>query len=54
MDDAPETPDPIAAPNAAPSRIPASARALLRIPLFYKILIANAVLVLVAPFSGRW
>jgi len=52
MDDAPETPDPIAAPNAAPSRIPASARALLRIPLFYKILIANAVLVLVGTLFG--
>jgi len=35
-----------------PSRMPAAVRALLRIPLYYKILIANAVLVLVGTLFG--
>ncbi|HSU13329.1 sensor histidine kinase [Longimicrobium sp.] len=52
MDDAPETDEPNAAPHAPPSRLPGSVRALLRIPLFYKILIANAVLVLVGTLFG--
>jgi two-component system sensor histidine kinase UhpB len=39
-------------PDEAPSRIPAPVRALLRIPLFYKILIANGVLVLAGSVLG--
>jgi two-component system sensor histidine kinase UhpB len=38
--------------DEAPSRTPRFVRALLRIPLFYKILIANAVLVLVGTLFG--
>ena len=38
--------------DAAQSRMPAAVRALLRIPLYYKILIANAVLVLVGTLFG--
>ncbi|HEX8904357.1 MAG TPA: hypothetical protein VF771_05915, partial [Longimicrobiaceae bacterium] len=49
--DAPHTDEP-AAPDRAPSRIPPFVRALLRVPLFYKILIANAVLVLVGTLFG--
>jgi two-component system sensor histidine kinase UhpB len=52
MADAPYPDEPASAADAEPSRIPASVRALLRIPLFYKILIANAVLVLVGTLFG--
>lgn len=45
-------PDAPKAPDGPPSRIPRFVRALLRIPLFYKILIANAVLVLVGTLFG--
>ena len=41
-------------PHDAPSRVPKAARALLRIPLFYKILIANGTLVLVGTVFGGW
>ncbi|HEX6749736.1 MAG TPA: ATP-binding protein [Longimicrobium sp.] len=40
------------ADDGAPSRIPRFVRVLLRVPLFYKILIANAVLVLVGTLFG--
>jgi signal transduction histidine kinase len=45
-------PDEPAAPAEAASRIPGWVRALLRVPLYYKILIANAVLVLVGTLFG--
>src|SRR5687767_5904730 len=48
--DAPVTEGP--APPEPPSRIPPAVRALLRIPLYYKILIANAALVLVGTVFG--
>jgi two-component system, NarL family, sensor histidine kinase UhpB len=47
----PHTDEP-AAPEGAPSRIPPFVRVLLRVPLFYKILIANAALVLVGTLFG--
>lgn len=49
--DAPETAEP-AAPARVPSRIPRAVRVLLRVPLYYKILIANAALVLVGTLFG--
>jgi two-component system sensor histidine kinase UhpB len=51
-DRAVDLPDPDAAPPAAGARLPRWARALLRVPLFYKILIANAALVLVGTIFG--
>lgn len=51
MPDAPETEQPTA-PSEAPSRVPRAVRALLRIPLYYKILIANGILVLVGTLFG--
>ncbi|HYH80246.1 MAG TPA: ATP-binding protein [Longimicrobium sp.] len=39
-------------PDRTPRRVPAFVRALLRVPLFYKILIANAALVLVGTVFG--
>jgi len=45
-------PDPDAAPPPAGARLPRWMRALLRVPLFYKILIANAALVLVGTIFG--
>ena len=47
--DAPERFEPAA---EAPSRVPRWMRALLRVPLYYKILIANAVLILVGTLFG--
>src|SRR5687768_12134910 len=45
-------PDAVLPPRAARMRVPAVVRALLRVPLFYKILIANGVLVLVGTIFG--
>jgi two-component system, NarL family, sensor histidine kinase UhpB len=44
--------DDVLPPGAARMRVPRVARALLRVPLFYKILIANGVLVLVGTIFG--
>ncbi len=44
--------DDVLPPGAARMRVPAVVRALLRVPLFYKILIANGVLVLVGTIFG--